>query len=162
MKFFEGVKGGLISSVRAVRRTIFQWSAPGRTRLGPQFIVGPGSRIARGVHLDVGTRVSIGANFVCEANLTVGNDVMISSNVAFVGNDHKFEDPKLTLHEQGHHPVSCIHLEGDNLIGFGTIIVGSVRIGRGCIVGAGSLVTKDLPADTICVGRPARPIRRRR
>ncbi len=49
----------------------------------------------------------------------------------------------------------------DNLIGHKATIIGNVRIGKGCIVGAGSVVTKDLPPNTICCGVPARPIRDR-
>ena len=51
---------------------------------------------------------------------------------------------------------------GDNLIGFGTTVVGDVRVGRGAVVDARSLVTQDLPGGWVYVGCPARPLRRRR
>lgn len=87
---------------------------------------------------------------------------MISSSVAFIGRDHDFSNPEQGLHDQHVLPPAEIRLEGDNLIGYGSIVIGNVTIGRGVIVGAGSLVTRDLPRDTICVGRPAKPIRYRR
>ncbi len=87
---------------------------------------------------------------------------MISSNVAFIGKDHDFSEPDFGLHQQAVLPPARIVLEGDNLIGYGTIILGDVTVGRGAIVGAGSLVTGDLPSDTVCVGRPAKPLRARR
>jgi acetyltransferase-like isoleucine patch superfamily enzyme len=96
-----------------------------------------------------------------ETNLTVGNDVLISSRVAIVGDDHLFDDPGATVFSQGRGPAQHVTLGGDNLIGFGATIVGTVTIGRGCIVGAGALVASDLPPDTVCVGIPARPIRAR-
>jgi acetyltransferase-like isoleucine patch superfamily enzyme len=108
-----------------------------------------------------GDNVSIAGDFRLEANLDAGSDILISSNVAFVGNDHRFDDPDSTVFWQGRNPSATIVLEGDNLIGHGVIVVGDVRIGRGCIVGAGAVVTSDLPANTVCVGMPARPIRER-
>lgn len=156
------LKAHAVLVVRAIRLVKFRVHAIGRTRNGESFVVGPQSRIARDARIDVGDRVSIGANFVCEVNLSVGNDVLISSNVAFVGNDHRFDNPELTLQQQDSYPRSRVHLQGDNLIGFGTIVLGNITIGRGTIVGAGSLVTKDLPADAICYGRPAKPMKKRR
>ena len=111
------------------------------------------------IHL--GNNVRVGRDFHLETNLTVGNDVLISSRVAIVGNDHLFDDPRATVFSQGRGPVQHVTLGGDNLIGFGATIVGTVSIGRGCIVGAGALVASDLPPDTVCVGIPARPIRPR-
>jgi acetyltransferase-like isoleucine patch superfamily enzyme len=94
-------------------------------------------------------------------NAVIGDDVMISAAVAFVGNDHAFDDPHETIHSQGSLPRSTVRLQGNNLIGYGTIVLGNVTIGRGTIVGAGSLVTNDLPPAVVCVGRPARPVRSR-
>ena len=94
-------------------------------------------------------------------NAVIGDDVMISASVAFIGNDHAFDNPHETIQSQGHLPQATVRLRGNNLIGYGTIILGNVTIGRGTIVGAGSLVTKDLPPGVVCVGRPARPVKSR-
>ncbi|MDO0972824.1 acyltransferase [Mycolicibacterium frederiksbergense] len=109
----------------------------------------------------LGHHVSFGKNFTCEANLKVGNYVLISSNVSIVGRDHPFEDPTVTVYEQARRDDSVVELGDDILIGFGSVIVGSVSISDGCIVGAGSVVVHDLPPYTVCAGVPARPIRPR-
>lgn len=109
----------------------------------------------------LGHHVSIGKNFTCEADLFVGNHVLISSNVSVIGNDHPFEDPSLTVYESSRRDDSVVHIGSDVLIGFGTIIVGSVSIGDGCIVGAGAVVIQDLPPYSVCVGVPARVVRQR-
>lgn len=153
---------GPVLIVRAVRRLNLVVRAPGRVHLGRNAVVGPGARLARGAVLRTGSNVSIGANFVCEVDLTVGDDVMISSNVSFIGNDHSFDEVGRTITEQAPLPRAKATVRGDNLIGFGTIVLGSVTIGRGAIVGAGSLVTASLPDEMIAVGRPARAARRRR
>lgn len=109
----------------------------------------------------VADNVSIGPYFIAEANVEVGPDVLISSRVSFISNDHAFDDPTKTVYYGGRLEPSTIVLEGDNLIGFGSIVVGNVRIGKGCIVGAGSVVTRDLPPYTVCAGVPARVLRSR-
>ena len=85
----------------------------------------------------------------------------ISSHVAIVGNDHRFDGASASVFAAGRLPPTTVVLEGDNLVGFGAIIVGGVRIGRGAIVGAGAVVTRDVESDAIVCGVPARPIRRR-
>jgi len=153
---------GPLLIVRAARRLSLELRAPGRVHLGQNAVVGPGARVARGAVLRTGSNVSIGANFVCEVELTVGNDVMISSNVSFIGNDHSFDEAGRTITQQGPHPRARATVKGDNLIGFGTIVLGSLTIGHGAIVGAGSLVTASLPDEMIAFGRPARAVRPRR
>lgn len=106
--------------------------------------------------------INVGPWFVAETNLDIGSDVLISSKVSFVGNDHEVYDKSKSIYYQGRCPASTVILEGDNLIGFGAIVVGNVKIGKGCIVGAGSVVTKDLPPYSICAGVPARVINYRR
>ncbi|MGQ0845820.1 MAG: acyltransferase [Sporichthyaceae bacterium] len=110
----------------------------------------------------MGRHVYIGADFFLEADLFVGDDVLISSRVAVIGDDHPFDDSPLPITSHPRRGRSEVRIEGDNLIGHGTIIIAPATIGRGTIVGAGSLVTGDLPPDSVCVGRPARVIRKRR
>ena len=112
--------------------------------------------------MEIGDRVNIASDVTVQANLRIRDDVMISSHVAFIGDDHDFSDPGLTLHQQGRLPLAEIVLEGDNLIGFSAIVLGNVTLGKGAILGAGSLATRDVPADVVAVGRPAKPIRARR
>jgi acetyltransferase-like isoleucine patch superfamily enzyme len=93
--------------------------------------------------------------------MRVGNHVLVSSNVSFIGRDHPFDDPSVTVYEAARVDDSVVEVGNDVLIGFGTIVVGTSRIGDGCIVGAGSVVVGDLPPSTICVGVPAKPVRPR-
>jgi acetyltransferase-like isoleucine patch superfamily enzyme len=110
---------------------------------------------------ELGHHLSIGKNFTCEVDVRVGNHVLISSNVSFIGRDHPFDDPATTVYEAARTNDSLVEVGSDVLIGFGTIVVGSVKIGDGCIIGAGSVVVRDLPPYTICAGVPAKPIKPR-
>lgn len=152
----------LVRNIRLLRLRTALVIKGGTLRSGREFIVGSNPRIARRATLHVGDRVSIASDLVLQAHLTTGNDVMISSCVAAIGDDHPFDSSEKTIQEFDSRPLSMIKLHGDNLIGFGTILIGPLEIGKGTIVGAGSIVTSDLPPNTVCTGRPAKPIKLRR
>jgi putative colanic acid biosynthesis acetyltransferase WcaF len=133
-----------------------------RLVVGKQFTVGRRCDILSPGEFVAGDYVSIGQDFLCETDAHIGSHVLISSRVSFIGNDHDIEQPGVNVYEARRLPPTKVTLEGDNLIGNSVIIVGQVTVGAGTIVGAGSLVTADLPAGWICYGRPAKPMRRRR
>lgn len=108
-----------------------------------------------------GDNVAVDHEFFVATNLEMVSDTLVLGRVSIVGNDHRFNGPTKSVYWAGRYPPATVHLEGDNLIGFGATIVGNVRIGKGCIFGAGAVVTRDLPANTICVGTSARPIKNR-
>ncbi len=133
----------------------------GRVSVGEDVAIGPRARVATRNHLVIADRVRIGADFVCEVDLEVGPDTLISSSVSIVGNDHPIDadhDVFGATRDERH----AVRLEGDNLIGHRVTIVGSRTIGRGAVVGAGSVVTQDLEPDGVYAGVPARLIRTRR
>jgi chloramphenicol O-acetyltransferase type B len=132
-----------------------------RLKCGRNVVFGRGCEFHGVQFVRLGDNVYFGPQTTVETNLDFGSDIGISSRVAFVGNDHDFEDPACNALTGRRLPLSTVKLEGDNAIGFGSILLGNVTIGKGCIVGAGSLVTTDLPPYTFCVGVPARPVRRR-
>jgi acetyltransferase-like isoleucine patch superfamily enzyme len=87
--------------------------------------------------------------------VTIGSGVLVSGRVGFIGNDHEIPPAGVPLFTAGRRPSQHVVLEGDNLIGHGTLILGSVTIGHGAVVGAGSLVLGDVPPNTVYGGRPA-------
>lgn len=137
-------------------------TAPSALQHGNDFHVSPDARIARGCSLHVGDRVSVGPRFICFADVKIGDDVMISANVGFIGDDHPFDDSDRVLTNFQARTAAAIVLEGDNLIGYGATIMGPVTVGRGAIVGAQSLVKTDVPAGAIVAGTPARVVSWRR
>jgi acetyltransferase-like isoleucine patch superfamily enzyme len=148
--------------IRTLRRVRARLLLMGRGSLASDLAIGPRARWLAHSAVKIGPRVSIGADFFLETGLIVEADVLISSRVAFISDDHVFDGTPTVITKQPRRPASSVYLEGDNLIGHGTIVLGPARIGRGTIIGAGSLVLGDLPANAICVGRPARVVRMRR
>ena len=156
-----GIKSKVRGVVRGIRITRHKAMLRGKLSTGENVIIGANAVLLPPNFLRIGDNVAIGRDFHLESNLEIGSEVLISSRVAIVGNDHSFSAPNKSVYWAGRNPPATAVLEGDNLIGFGVTIVGNVRIGHGCIVGAGAVVTSDLPPNTVCVGIPAKPIRNR-
>lgn len=95
-----------------------------------------------------------------EEKLSIGNFCSIANNVNFVlGGEHNYKRatnypfPELEYHEQ--YDGVCkgpINIEDDVWIGFGATILSGVTLGRGCVVGAGSVVAKNIPPYAIYAG----------
>ena len=84
--------------------------------------------------------------------MVIGNNVFIGPNVTFT-NDKK---PRVS----GDWTLLDTIIEDDVSIGAGSIILPGIKIGKGSMIGAGSVVTKDVPPNTVVAGNPARPIRK--
>lgn len=109
----------------------------------------------------LGKYIYIGRNCHFGANVIINNKVLIASNVSFVGGDHRFDIPNKSIWDSGRGEYKKIYIEDDVWIGHGSIILQGVRIKRGSIIAAGSVVTKDVPEYTIYGGNPARKIKDR-
>lgn len=90
------------------------------------------------------------------AGITIEDNVMVGSGVHIYVHNHKFDDPSKPIIDQGHYESEPVLIESGSWIGAGTIILPGVTIGRNAVVGAGSVVTRDVPAFTMSVGNPAR------
>ena len=92
--------------------------------------------------------------------IRIGNSVRIASHVMMIAANHKFEDPDRPIRTQGLH-CKPITIEDDVWIGGNANIIAGVTVGKGSVIGAGSVVTKDIPPYSVAVGVPARVIRSR-
>ncbi|MDR1416090.1 MAG: sugar O-acetyltransferase [Prevotellaceae bacterium] len=123
-----------------------------------------------GHNIHIGDNVSVNMNctFIDCNKITIGNRVLIASNVQIYTAAHPVNlserlTPEWTVDSEEYFcrtfalPVT---IEDDCWIGGGVIIVPGVTIGRGAVVGAGSVVTKDIPKNSLAVGNPCRVIRK--
>ena len=117
----------------------------------------------------IGQGLHIGRNSSCDAYsffgaggmITIGSDVIMGQHVSFHAETHNHADPEQAIRLQGITPLP-ITIEDDCWVGANVTFLGGARIGRGCIVGAGSLVRAgEYPAYSVLVGVPARVIRSR-
>ena len=93
-----------------------------------------------------------------EAIINIGDEVLLGPNVAIYCSTHNFENIKVPIKSQGY-KVASVNLKAGCWIGINSVILPGVTIGRNSVVGANSLVNKDIPDYCIAVGSPAKVIR---
>ncbi|WP_366520909.1 DapH/DapD/GlmU-related protein [Mucilaginibacter sp.] len=96
------------------------------------------------------------------ANAVIGNDVLFASFVSLVGGDHKIDNIDVPIRLSGRDEFKTITI-GDNVwIGHGAIVMHGINIETGAVIASGAVVTKDVPANAIVGGNPAKFIRYRK
>lgn len=95
-----------------------------------------------------------------KSKIIIGNNVQTGPNVAIYAYNHSFMNKKMLISEQGYYDKT-VQIGDDVWIGANTVILPGVNIGRGVVIGAGSVVTKDLPDYSLCGGIPAKPLKYR-
>ena len=118
-------------------------------RLGRRLFIYPG-------RVSIGNFVYIGSHSFLDGDITIGNDVMLADSVAIIGGDHIFREVGRPAYAAPREHWKPTVIEDNCWIGHGAMIMNGVRIGEGAVVGAGSVVTKDVLPYAIVVGNPAR------
>jgi maltose O-acetyltransferase len=132
-------------------------------RYAMKFAIGPGATILLGAIVDKRGGLSVGAHSIVadrcrldsRGGLAIGSNVAIATDVIILSADHDGMAPDFPYRER---PV---RIEDHAWIGTRAIVLPGVTIGRGAIVAAGSVVTKDVPPLEIVAGAPARSVGRR-
>ncbi len=121
--------------------------------------------INRPLRCDYGCNIHIGNKFFAnfnltildEATVTIGDNVFIGPNVSIYTACHPLEAEARNTGVEWAEPVTIGH---SVWIGGSATILPGVTIGDNCVIGAGSVVTKDIPANTVAAGNPAKVIKR--
>ena len=133
----------------------------GRLEMGDDVSIMPLSYIATSFgDCVIGDRTSINRNVQLGANqgsITIGRGVLIGPNCVLRAADHGFADPDRPIVDQAHLSGTIV-IEDDVWLGANVVITRNVRIGRGAVVAAGAVVTRDVESFAIVAGVPARPI----
>ena len=134
---------------------------------------GKGAEIRPGATVVGCSRVSIGANVIIRpgsflgadpghaaGTITIEDEVLMSPGVIIYTTDHDFTDPTRLISAQGDRPALPVHIKKGSWIGVNSVLLPGVTIGLNCVIGAGSIVTKDVPDFCVAVGNPARVVRK--
>jgi galactoside O-acetyltransferase len=122
------------------------------------FFAADGGSISVGDHASFNAGVHINAS--AGGEIRIGAWCLIGPNTVMRTADHGYGDPSRFIRQQGH-VVGDICIEDDVWIGANAVVLGGVRIGRGAVVGAGAVVTGDVPSMAVVGGVPAKVIKYR-
>lgn len=125
--------------------------AEGRGKTHKDVSIGKNCSFNRNVYIDAGEKGTI----------IIGDNVMIGPNTLLRAEDHRFDRTDIPMCEQGHNSGKII-IENDVWIGANAVITRDVTIGTGSVIGAGAVVTHDIPPYSVAVGVPARVIKSRK
>ena len=111
--------------------------------------------------LRIGDNSGVGVNALLSSHVSIGNDVMMGPDCMFFAFNHGMSDLSTPMWTQKSTEPRPIVIGDDVWIGARTIILGGVHVGNGSVIGAGSVVTKDVAPYSIVAGNPAKLIRMR-
>lgn len=115
-----------------------------------------GMGLTMGEHSSIGPYGYIG----CSGKITIGKNVMFGPKCSLFAENHNFSDTEASIKSQGVHQKG-ITIEDDCWIGSNVTILDGVTIGKGSVIGAGTLVTKDVPAGSVVVDKRNKTMRER-
>lgn len=124
---------------------------------------GEGFRLIPPFHTDCGANIRVAARvfinqnctFYALADIVIGDDVLIGPNVSLITSEHPVAPSQRRAFLVG----KPITIERGVWIAAGATVIGGVTVGENSVVAAGSVVTRDVPANTLVAGNPARVIR---
>lgn len=112
--------------------------------------------------LKIGNNSGIGENSELYGDITIGKDVMMGTGCIIYTRNHKFDSLDLPMWKQGFDEVKPVIIGDDVWIGGRVIILPGVHIGNGAVIGAGAVVTKNVPDYAVVGGNPAKVIKFRK
>ena len=130
-------------------------------KVGTAFVCGFGSFKSKKNRVEIGNNVFVGRRCHLACDVIISDNVLIASNVAFVGGDHRFDVHNELIKDSGRGNFKKITISDDVWIGHGSILLKGVNVGEGSIIGAGSVVTKDVEPYSVYAGNPAKKIKNR-
>jgi len=152
-----------VSKARTLFQKLYYRKLYCKGKIGKNVLLSRHGTVINPQEVTIGNNVFISEYFHISAHqFKIGHDVIIGPRLTAICNNHIFDRVGQTVFEYASDKTyESIVIESDSWLGGNVVLLPGVTIGQGCIVGAGSVVTKSLPPYTICVGVPCKPIKTR-
>jgi acetyltransferase-like isoleucine patch superfamily enzyme len=149
-----GRRGGIEAGVRIL--------GDARIRLGDRVTLRRGVVLAGHGTLTIGSGTTINDDCQISAfdSVQIGANCLFAPRVSVLDIDHRFDTRERPLKQQGYRTAPVV-IGDDVWLGINVVVLRGVRIGRGAVIGANSVVTRDIPDYAIAAGAPARVLRMR-
>jgi acetyltransferase-like isoleucine patch superfamily enzyme len=143
----------------------------GAMSIGEGTVIGKGAVLSAGWYqgqpdlpadvLRIGDRCLLGrgSSIVAHHSIVIEDDVWTGHHVHITDGNHDYTDLAQPIARQAQPPAQ-VHIGAGSWLGHGVVVLPGARIGRHCVIGAGSVVTHSIPDHSVAVGIPARVIRR--
>lgn len=160
-RLYRWIGRHLPSSITSpLSRQIRAWLTKGfAAYCGKNVNIEHGAVVDSGLH--IGSNSGVGINCIFAGEVYIGDNVMMGPECVFLPHSHKYDRLDIPMCEQGFDDPRPIHIGDDVWIGTRVIFMPGVSIGSHCIIGAGAVVTKDVPDYAVVGGCPAKVIRMR-
>jgi acetyltransferase-like isoleucine patch superfamily enzyme len=147
-----------------VHGNVLEALSEGRLEIGAGTLLEPGVWITAPGHARVrigsGTFLNLGVMVASENLVEIGDHCMLANGCFVTDSNHRYDDPEKPITWQGFTSKGATRL-GDNVwCGANVVITSGVTIGERCVIGANSVVTRNLEAFSVAAGSPARVLRR--
>ena len=140
----------------SVRRDIVPFN---RFALGERSVIEDYSIVNNAVgDVIIGNRTRVGLGNTVIGPVEIGDDVNFAQNVVITGLNHNFTDVNVVIGDQGV-STNRVTIADDVWVGANAVILPGVSIGKHSVVAAGSVVTRAVPAYSVCAGNPARVVK---
>lgn len=157
LQFLYMKKGKKSVIYRSVRKDIVPFNG---FSLGKSSVIEDYSIINNAVgDISIGDHTRIGLGNTIIGPVHIGNDVILAQNVVISALNHNYQDITNCITNQGVN-VAEVTIDSNVWVGANCVILSGVHIGEHVVVGAGSIVTKDIPPYCVVVGNPARVIKK--
>jgi acetyltransferase-like isoleucine patch superfamily enzyme len=146
-----------------VQGNVLEALRDGRLQIGEHTVLEPTVWITVGdsarVRIGSGTSLNMGVMVAAAGLVEIGDHCMLANGCFVTDANHRFDDPEKPVPWQGFTSKGPTRI-GDNVwLGAHAVVTSGVTIGERCVIGAGAVVTADIPPFSIAVGNPARVIR---
>ncbi len=171
-KWYDALDAALITDLRRCQQACFEINQMAPTMADERNLriaqllgkAGKGLHVNTPFHCDYGYNVEVGSHFFANYNLvildenkvTFGHHVFIGPNCSFYTAIHPLDSEHRNLGLERSEPI---HVGNNVWFGGGVTVLPGVTIGNDCVIGAGSVVTHDIPDHSLAVGNPCHVIR---
>ncbi len=108
--------------------------------------------------IDIGSNCTLnGTSIRCVSNISIGSDCVFAPDVKIIDHDHHLS---ITERNSTNYVSAPIVIENNVWVGYNVVILKGVKIGKNSIIGAGSVVVKDIPENCVAAGIPAKVIKK--
>ena len=127
--------------------------------IGHNVLIKRNAYFGDGRKIRIGDNSQIGINCVMDNDISIGRDVVMGPDVIIYSSSHEYRNIELPINQQGMMSHRSVKI-GDNVwIGARCIILPGVTIGNNCIIGAGTVVTKNVPDNVVFCGQEGKVIK---